>query len=39
VFLADNDIDRAVNYVEKNPLKEKKSAQHWNFVRREEVCH
>ena len=31
---ADEDISRAIRYVERNPLKEGKRAQHWNFVTR-----
>jgi REP element-mobilizing transposase RayT len=33
VYLGDGDVDRAIDYVERNPIKEGKRAQRWNFVR------
>ncbi len=32
VFLDPNDVDRAIHYVEQNPIKEGKKRQFWNFV-------
>ena len=32
VFLDEDDIERAVEYVEQNPIKEGKRRQNWNFV-------
>ena len=34
VFLDPDDVPRAIRYVEENPLKERRPAQHWPFVTR-----
>jgi REP element-mobilizing transposase RayT len=32
VYLDPGDVERAIRYVERNPLKENKPLQHWSFV-------
>jgi hypothetical protein len=33
VYLDPGDVLRAISYVERNPIREGKSPQHWSFVR------